>query len=65
MARNCESRCKEQGIPYFRFSPKLDEVIAAGEVDTKKLIDMIIQTKIQTVEQHIENAIRLLCTLDS
>jgi len=43
---NSESRCGEQGIPFFRFSPNLDEVIAAGETDNSKLFSMILQTKV-------------------
>ena len=46
MAENSKSRCEEQGIPFFRFSPKFDEVIAAGETDNEKLFNMIIKTKL-------------------
>ena len=26
VSRNCHSRCKEQGIAYYRFNPKLEQV---------------------------------------
>lgn len=46
VASNSRSRCKEQDIPFFRFSPKFDELIAAGETDNEKLFNMIIKTKL-------------------
>ena len=46
MAKNSRSRCKEQDIPFFRFSPSFDELIAAGETDNEKLFNMIIKTKL-------------------
>ncbi len=46
VANNSRSRCKEQDVPFFRFSPKFDELIAAGETDNEKLFNMIINTKL-------------------
>jgi hypothetical protein len=46
VAANSKSRCKEQDIPFFRFSPKFDEIIAGGETDNEKLLNMIIKTKL-------------------
>ena len=46
-------RCHEQGIPYYRFSPQLNHVIGAGETDVDKLVDMIVQTRIQAPHQGI------------
>lgn len=54
VAANSRSRCKEQDIPFFRFSPKFDELIAAGETDNEKLINMIIKTKLALKEQSKE-----------
>lgn len=36
-----------QGIPFYRFSPKLLEVIALGESDNVKLLEMILQARQQ------------------
>ena len=59
VAENCKSRCEEQGIPFYCFSPHLKEVVAAGETDVTKLLDMIIQTKIETSEQGLQELIDL------
>lgn len=59
VANNCSSRCAEQGIPFYRFSPQLKEVIAAGETDNEKLLDMIIQTKCQTQAQGMMELVKL------
>ena len=45
VAENFKSRLTELGIPYYRFSPQLDEVIPAGETDNTKLMDMIINVR--------------------
>lgn len=54
VASNSRSRCKEQDIPFFRFSPKFDELIAAGETDTEKLLNMIIKTKLDLKQREKE-----------
>ena len=59
VADNCRSRCAEQGIPFYRFSPQLKEMIAAGETDTDKLLDMIIQAKGQTETQGMMEVVKL------
>lgn len=46
VASNSRSRCSEQDIPFFRFSPTFDEMIAAGETDNEKLFNMIVKTKL-------------------
>ena len=43
MARNFSSRMQEQGIPFYRFNPQLDEVIPFGEIDLSKLVGMLIK----------------------
>lgn len=50
VAEKCRGICEEQNIPYFRFSPSLDEKIESGETDSLKLIAMIIKTKIYISE---------------
>ena len=51
MAVNCRSRCEEQGIPYYRFNPLINDIIPMGETDVKKLIDMAITTKTEILNQ--------------
>ena len=51
VAEMCAGHCAEQGIPYFRFSPQLEDMIAAGEVDNKKLLRMLISSKLQTMRE--------------
>ena len=50
VAENCRSRCLEQGIHFYRFSPELQEVIASGETDSDKLFDMILQARMHIKE---------------
>uniref|UniRef100_A0A1X7T5S5 Uncharacterized protein n=1 Tax=Amphimedon queenslandica TaxID=400682 RepID=A0A1X7T5S5_AMPQE len=61
VAMNCKSRCEEQHIPFFRFSPHLDTEVASGETDNDKLIDMILQTKYQAVKEWNEKLEDLAC----
>jgi hypothetical protein len=50
VATNSRSRCEEQHIPFFRFSPNLDSEVDSGETKDEVLIDMLITTKFQAVE---------------
>lgn len=59
VATNSHSRCQEQGIPFYRFSPKLKDVIAGSETDNEKLFNMVIQTRIDTREQGMDELIDL------
>ncbi len=59
VADNCKSRCAEQQIPFYRFSPQLDEVVASGEIDNDKLVEMIIQAKVQTKEQGLDDLVKM------
>lgn len=34
---------EEQGIPFYRFNPQLDEVVPSGETDLPKLMNMLIK----------------------
>ena len=47
VAENSRSRLREQRVPFYRFSPELNEVIAAGETDTIKLVDMVMKSKFE------------------
>ena len=37
--------CRQLNVPYFRFNPTLPERVSMSEVDTKRLIEMILHTK--------------------
>ena len=60
VAENSKSRCEEQDIPFYRFNPHLKEIIPAGETDNVKLLDMVIEAKIQTKEQGLKEMTELL-----
>ena len=47
ISSNVKSRCVEQGIDYFRFSPHLpvDEIIDSGETEVAKLVDMVVTAR--------------------
>ena len=47
VAENSRSRLRDQRVPFYRFSPELNEVIAAGETDTVKLVDMVMKSKFE------------------
>ncbi len=50
IAGNCRSRMLEQGVPYYRFSPQLPEVIPAGETNLETLVNMINTTKATVID---------------
>lgn len=60
VAENSKSRCEEQDIPFYRFNPNLKEIVPAGETDNEKLLDMIIEAKIQVKEQGLKEMTELL-----
>jgi len=51
VAEDCQCRCREQGILFFRFSPQLEEVTEPGETDSMKLLDMILAARKQIPNQ--------------
>lgn len=53
VAKNCNMRCHEQNIPYYRFSPQLSHVISAGETDTDRLVEMMLETRVQAPHQGV------------
>ena len=59
VATNSKSRCEEQNIPFFRFSPRLNEIIPAGETDNEKLFSMVLQTKTEIINQRMTDLIEL------
>ncbi|KAL5457028.1 hypothetical protein EMCRGX_G034263 [Ephydatia muelleri] len=62
-AKHCENCCEEQGIQYFRFSPRLERVIAPSETNNEVLFDMIISTRLQSEVQKIHELIQQLYKL--
>ena len=60
VAENSKSRCEGQDIPFYRFNPNLKEIIPAGETDNEKLLDMVIEAKIQVKEQGLKEMTELL-----
>ena len=48
VAKSFSSRLQEQGIPFYRFNPQLDEVIPSGETDLTKLLNMLIKVSLIT-----------------
>ena len=61
MADNSRSRCEKQGIPFYRFSPLLDEVIKLSETDDEKLCGMILKAKafLQAHETNMDELVQL------
>ena len=61
IAENSQSRCREQAIPFYRFSPTLHEIIAYGETDNEKLFNMVIDTKgyLKTQEKELGELINI------
>ncbi len=52
VAIQCACRCQKLGIKYYRFSPHLKETVALTETDTRRLINMILRSR---VEMHDRN----------
>ena len=61
---SCMTRCREQGIEYFRFNPELSEKVASDQHDSSILHKMILDTRQYMmqpqVKQSMDNLIRLL-----
>lgn len=62
LAERCKISCEMQNIPFFRFSPPLDEKLDAAVTDNIKLLQMVISTRIYTHAQksHLEKLLPLL-----
>lgn len=57
---NCQSRCEEQGVRYFRLNPRLEEVVTTGETDLETLTAAILQTR-KEMENRNEFSDLVLC----
>ena len=60
MAKNCQSRLQQQGIPFYRFNPHLDEAIPTTELNAEKLLNMIMQTRYQTMGVEMDRLVDML-----
>lgn len=60
MAENCQSRLQQQGIPFFRFNPHLDEAIPTTEISGEKLLNMIMQARYQTMGVLMDRLVEIL-----
>lgn len=60
VAEKCKSTCAEQHIPFFRFSPQLEDKIEPGETDSMRLLDMIIKAKISVNQDNQMDKLVLL-----
>ena len=64
MAKTFGAHCAEQGIPYYRLSPQLQEMIPAAETDDRKLLQMIILAKSQVGDNVREISAKLIGSLN-
>ena len=60
VAENCQSRLQLQGIPFFRFNPRLEEALPSPEVTREQLLNMIMQTRYQTMGIHMDQLVDML-----
>lgn len=60
---NCQSRCREQGIKYFRFNPVLAEAVDSGQKDHKKLLNMLWTTQTYLNQPNVSEEMNKLVQL--
>ena len=60
VAQNCQSRLQSQGIPFYRFNPYLQEALPSQDVSRDQLLDMIMQTRYQTMGIHMNQLVKML-----
>ena len=53
VASHCALRCQQLGITFFRHNPHLKETVAITETDTRKLINMILRSRIEMHDRNI------------
>ena len=68
MARDFVIVCQTEGIPFFRFNPTFQTFISPGEKDDKKILDLLIDTRLyyekEEIEWQLERMSRVLNYLD-
>ena len=62
-ARRFSALCNDRKIPFFRFNPDLFEVIATGETNDEKLVNMMLQTRIYLQELNTSEEMVRMVTL--
>ena len=45
VSANCHCRCEQLRIPYYRFSPHLDETVDTAETNSEVLCNLIVKAK--------------------
>ena len=60
IAENCQSRLQSQGIPFYRFNPRLEEALPSPDVGGEKLLNMIMQTRYQTIGVQMDQLVDML-----
>ena len=50
-ARNTSSRCEGQKIPFFRFSPFIEEEVSLSETDDEALVNMILKARADLISK--------------
>jgi calcium-independent phospholipase A2 len=60
VAENCQSRLQSQGIPFYRFNPRLEEAMPSPDVSRERLLNMIMQTRYQTIGVHMDQLVNML-----
>ena len=53
------SRLWDQGVPFYRFNPHLNEEISPAETNLEKLFNLIIQTRLQTEGPDMKELVQL------
>ncbi len=53
-AENCQSRCKEQGIEFFRFNPQYEEEVDSGETRASRLVNMLWRMRVYLHDEREE-----------
>ena len=68
MAAEFSTLCEREKIPFFRFSPEFHSFISPGERDDKKVLDMLIGTRMyyekEEIEEQLTRMSRVLHFLD-
>ena len=68
MAVDFATMCGSEGIAFFRFSPEFPTFISSAEKDDKKILEMLIGTRIyyekKEIEGQLERMSRMLNFLD-
>jgi len=50
-------------MPFYPFSPELDEMIAVSETDNEKLFNLVIWTRIYTKKQRMKELVQMFHTI--